>query len=289
MSKNTVTIAKWGAGIGFAAGADALLGGGALQAIAELCLPNSNTAAAAGVPQMPMSHAEHAMPWLAAGFASASVAFFASWRLTDIASKTPWAPRRRPALAALALIAVADEELQPEDIVAAWSEVIDMGLSTADARIAISRFAGLSGDRFADMFTSVEDKAALVVGAITLLRRRREEGQQGLQVLNRITAEMGLDGADICALWDAAHAPSFQDQARAVTSDGIAGLRSAVAHLARQAEGPAGDAAERAKMLGRRALGGLAHALAGPAVSRRSNFRAKRLSPPLSLTTDGEF
>ncbi|MEM1272786.1 MAG: hypothetical protein AAGF88_03160 [Pseudomonadota bacterium] len=209
MKKQHVKLAKWGSAGAFFAAADAALGVGAVSALAALCLTDPTDYVE--LPTMPMEHSRHAIPWVIGGLALASTAFVGNWRIAQVASKSPWAPSRRPILAALVLIARDAQTLEAEDICAAWNATMTPEIDIDDARIALSRFSDLPDAERLRLLCSLTDASRRGLFICAALRLVRAGRGAGLPMLERIAAEMRLAGPEIAAHWDTAHAPQFAE------------------------------------------------------------------------------
>ena len=210
MQQRHITWAKYAAGVAFFGAADAALGMGAMEALAELCLtdPVDDMEMPAG---MPMDHSGHAMPWLISGGLFASFAGFGSWIMARTAERAPWAPARLPVLAGLTQVARAQGQISAATLADAWNDVLTPTLSETDAKIALARFATLSDDNRRELMsrlTDRRDRAAFICIALRLLRDHSDAHGTALETLEALAADAGMSGMEIFQHWDAAEAPS---------------------------------------------------------------------------------
>ena len=209
MQHRHIAWAKCAAGIAFFGAADAALGIGAMEALAELCLTSPVDDMA--MPTMPMDHSGHAMPWLIAGGLFASFAGFGHWLAARSAERAPWAPRRLPLLAGLTQVARAQGTVTASALAEVWNTTLTPELSETDARIALARFATLSDDNRRSLMSGLTDKrdrAAFICMALRLLRDHGTAQGKALEMLETLAADSGMSGMEIFQHWDAAEAPS---------------------------------------------------------------------------------
>ena len=209
MQHSHIAWAKFAAGIAFFGAADAALGFGAMEALAELCLTSPVDDMA--MPTMPMDHSGHVMPWLIAGGMFASFAGFGHWLAAHRAERAPWSPRRLPLLAGLTQVARAQDRVTAAALAEAWNRTLTPALTETDAKIALARFATLSEDNRRSLMSGLTDKrdrAAFICIALRLLRDHGTAEGKALEMLETLAADSGMSGMEIFQHWDAAEAPS---------------------------------------------------------------------------------
>lgn len=282
MQQRHVTWASWAAGFAFFAAADTALGTGAVRALAELCLTDAaydNVAPDMAVPGMPMAHTGHAVPWLIAGGLLGSFAGFGSWSIAQRRTRAPWAPKRRPILAGLALIAGATGRVDATALADAWNAKLDPEITIDDAQIALARFETISPDArrmLMKTLTDTTDRAAFICIAVRLLRDHGDRTGAGLAMMERIATDMGMSGLEIFEHWDRSATPSRVGvaigEARVL---GAIATRTAIARgfgFLSGLEAPLGNAVEVvrpiARRAGRAALRGFVHAFSAQRPAR---------------------
>lgn len=242
MLQRYTTWSAWAAGFSFFAAADAALGLGAVDALAELCLTNTNSPITA--PEMPMAHDRHAMPWLIAGVSFVSFTGFGRWMHASAQEKAAWGPKRRPILAAVALVASAQGRVSPEAMAHAWNRQFSPAITAEDAKIAMARFAHLPQSKRHALLRGMThrgDRAAFLCIALRLLREYGDETGKALAMVETLADDIGLSDQEIMAHWEsdtglstATHAlgTASQHVTNAMSGTLAVGLRSA-AHLKR--------------------------------------------------------
>lgn len=213
MQHRYVTWATWGAGFAFFAAADAALGTGAVQALADLCRTNTDEAMLTemAAPGMPMEHSGHTMPWLISGLSLGSFAGFGHWSIAQRRSRAAWAPKRRPVLAGLALVATASGRISAQDMAEAWNAELDPKITEDDAAIAMARFANASPDTRRKIMKPLRDKsdrAALICMSVGLLKTQGDPSGSGLAMLEKLATDLGMSGLEIFSHWDKAGGPN---------------------------------------------------------------------------------
>ena len=302
MQHRHIAWAKFAAGIAFFGAADAALGIGAMEALAELCLTSPVDDMA--MPTMPMDHSGHAMPWLIAGGLFASFAGFGHWLAARGAERAPWAPRRLPLLAGLTQVARAQGTVTAAALAEVWNTTLTPELSETDAKIALARFATLSDDNRRSLMAGLTDKrdrAAFICMALRLLRDHGTAQGKALEMLETLAADSGMSGMEIFQHWDAAEAPSRAaiavGEARALgviaASTALARLGSAMRPVADQIGHALATLVPLLRKAGRGALMGFIRALSSPQPARgddqltslRRRFRRRGLGNRLQTLT----
>lgn len=214
MQKHHVTFMRWAALVAILAAADRSLGMGAVARLESVFLDSWHSPQTQG----------HGLGWLIGGQLLCIAAVLGGWHLTRQNGLRPWAPGRRPCLAALARVAVA-QGASTKMLAAIYSDTFTPGLSEQDAQIALSRFGHGPRDETLELIKTLgrRDRTRLVCAALTLLRMRADATGQGLTELDHLTEAMGLDGDSIAKSWDRSQGQDgWRHTARAMLHDQMA-------------------------------------------------------------------
>lgn len=210
MQKHHLTWAGIGAIFAGFAAIDAVLGLGAVQALADLCL--SDGLAPPEMAAMPMEHRGHALPWLALAAALGAVHQLGHWHMAREAARSAWAPERRPILAGLARVCIAQGAQigRARALTQAYNAHLQPGISQQDAQIALARFGTSPATETHGLMAKLTvetHRAAFLNASLQLLRAPGGSRARALAELDRLTAAMGMTGAEICTHWDQLAAP----------------------------------------------------------------------------------